>query len=374
MIISGREARAAPFGVLAGFGSGVQLKHANSNTRREADMHQDQSFLNLKPSGGTRRAHRAARAFGACLAAIALTGSALAGSASAATPPAVATGGAQAVSYQSATLTGTVNPNGSNTSYYFQFGLTKGYTSQTGIASAGAGAKTVTVRVVIAGLTPVTQYHYRLVAVDAAGVSRAGNDHTFKTTKIPLSLQILSSPNPVLFGGTVTVQGALAGTENANRKVVLEALAFPFTGTFAALPNINTQLTTATGGFTFTVPALGAATQFRVVTTTNPPIISPVATEAVAVRVTSHITKTKRHGFVRFFGTVTPAEDGAQIGILRITHGHGVLAGGTILKHHSTTSSSYSRMVRVHKGIYRVLARVVGLPVSSNYGTPLRIR
>ena len=47
------------------------------------------------------------------------------------------------MSYGSATLTGTVNPNASDTSYYFQYGLTKGYGGQTAITDAGAGTHQV---------------------------------------------------------------------------------------------------------------------------------------------------------------------------------------------------------------------------------------
>jgi hypothetical protein len=41
--------------------------------------------------------------------------------------PAVSSGPARHVSYGSASLNGTVNPNASNTSYYFQYGPTKAY-------------------------------------------------------------------------------------------------------------------------------------------------------------------------------------------------------------------------------------------------------
>jgi hypothetical protein len=307
-------------------------------------------------------------ALGACLALLAL-----AGPASAANPPTVTTGGAQSVGFGSATLTGTIDPNGSNTSYYFQYGQTKLYGSQTGIADAGAGTKAVTVKVPITGLAPLTDYHYRLVAVNGTGNPVNGGDRRLTTTKVPLSLAILSSPNPVTATGTVTVQGTLSGTNNANRQVVLQENVFPFAGPFVTVPAVNVELTTATGGFTFTVPGASATTQYRVVTTTSPPVISPITTESVAVQVTSRVARTKRRGFVRIFGTVTPAEDGAQIGVLRITHGHGVLAAGTVLHHHSTISSTYSKIVRVHRGVYRVLARIVNQPVISAYGTPLRI-
>ncbi|HEY4824002.1 MAG TPA: fibronectin type III domain-containing protein [Solirubrobacteraceae bacterium] len=282
----------------------------------------------------------------------------------------VNTNGAREVSYGSAVLTGSVNPNGSNTSYYFQYGLTKAYGSQTAIADAGAGTKAVSVRLPISGLQPITVYHYRLVAVNSAGAS-IGDDEKLLTTKVPLSLAILSSPNPVPFGGAVTVQGTLSGTGNANRAVVLQANAFPFTAGFQSIG--NTELTSSTGSFIFTVPSLSTSTQFRVFTPTSTPIISPVASENVAVRVSSHVARTKRRGFARIYGTVTPAVDGAQIGMLRIARGHGILAGGTVAKPKNASSSQFSRVVRVQKGAYRVLVKVAPGAVVSAYGTPLLI-
>ena len=292
------------------------------------------------------------------------------GVASAAAPKA-STGAAHNVTYAAATVSGTVNPGGGATSYYFQYGPTHAYGGQSAIGSAGAGDKGVSVAVGLAGLQPLTTYHYRLVAVNGAGTS-FGNDRTFQTTKVPLSLAIDISPQPVVFGMAVVVQGTLAGTNNGGRQVVLLGRPFPFTAPFQQIG--NPELTTATGGFSFTLLGATNTAQFQVVTTTKPAISSGVATENVAVRVSSHLSRTRRPGFARVFGTVSPAEDGAQIGILRITHGHGVLVGGTTLHHHSATSSSFSRVVRVHKGIYRVLARVVGAAQVSNYGQPLLVR
>ncbi len=285
--------------------------------------------------------------------------------------PKVNTTNAREVSFGSAVLTGTVNPNGSNTSYYFQYGLTRAYGGQSAIADAGSGTSNVSVRIPISGLQPITVYHYRLVAANSFGAT-VGDDERLLTTKVPLSLQILASPNPVLFGGTVTIQGTLSGTDNAERRVVLQAQLFPFTALYQNVG--NTELTSPTGGFSFTVPALTFTTNFRVVTTTNPPVVSPVAQESVAVAVSSHVARTRRRGFARIFGTVTPAEDGQQVGILRITHGHGVLVGGTVLKHLNAGSSRFSRVVPVHRGVYRVLARVLNAGQISNYGTPLLIR
>jgi hypothetical protein len=291
--------------------------------------------------------------------------------AGAAAQPTVSTGGVHEVGYATAVLTGTVNPNGKDASYYFQYGPTRAYGGQTAIADAGAGVHTVKVRLPVTGLQPLTVYHYRLVAVNGAGPS-IGSDATFLTTKVPLSLQILASPNPVLFGGPITVQGTLSGTGNGNRVIVLQASSFPFTTGFQNVG--NPLLTNASGGFSFPLLGMTVTTQFRVSTTTNPPVLSPVAVENVAVNISSHVASAGRAHFARIFGTVTPALDGMQVGILRITHGHGVLVGGTLLHHRNATSSKFSRVVRVSRGVFRVLVRVTNGAQVSNYGGPLLIR
>ena len=317
------------------------------------------------PPRGRRRPRLARAAILLALAALAAPSAAAALS-----KPGVSTGKARNVSYSSAVLTGTVTPNGSNTSYYFQYGPTKAYGSQSAIADAGSGTHAVNVRVAISGLQPITIYHYRLVAVNAAGAS-IGADHALLTTKVPLSIQILASPNPVLFGGTVVVQGTLSGTNNGGRTVVLQANAFPFTAGFQNVG--NPELTTASGSFSFPVLGMSVVSQFRVVTTTKPPVISPVALENVAVRVSSHVKHVGRHR-ARFSGTVTPAENGAHVGILRITHGRGALVrhGGTVLRPRNASSSRFSRTVNVRRGVYRVLVVVGGAQVF-NYGQPLVI-
>src|SRR5512146_2675670 len=95
--------------------------------------------------GDGPRVHTARRR-GLLAGAAAIAVLALPAAAQAAVAPKVNTTGAREVSYGSAVLTGSVNPNGSNTSYYFQYGLTRAYGSQTAIADAGSGTKAVTVR------------------------------------------------------------------------------------------------------------------------------------------------------------------------------------------------------------------------------------
>jgi hypothetical protein len=275
------------------------------------------------------------------------------------------------VSFATATLTGSVNPHGQDTTYFFQYGPTRAYGLQTALADAGAGASTVRVSLPISGLQPLTTYHFRLVAVNASGAN-TGGDHSFKTTKIPLSLAILVAPNPVLFGGSAVVQGTLSGTGNAAVAVALQANPFPYVQGFADVG--NAVLTNSNGSFSFPVSSLAQLTQFRVVTISGHPVISPVVLEYVQALVTSHVGHTARRHFARIFGTVSPAQDGAQVGIVRLVHGRGVLVGGTTLHHRNAASSSFSRVVPVRPGVYRVLVRIPAGPVLSNYGRPLVIR
>lgn len=108
----------------------------------------------------------------------------LAPAALAAGEPAVSTGNATAIAQTSATLNGTVNPEGQSTTYYFQYGTTAAYGSQTATAGAGAGTTSFKVTSPIGSLSPDTIYHYRLVATNASGTT-LGSDVSFRTPKPP---------------------------------------------------------------------------------------------------------------------------------------------------------------------------------------------
>ena len=84
-------------------------------------------------------------------------------------PAAVTTGAAEAVAHSSATLTGTVDPNGEAREYRFEFGTTASYGVQTVARTTGAGEEPQAVSAELAGLAPATTYHYRLVAGGSPG-------------------------------------------------------------------------------------------------------------------------------------------------------------------------------------------------------------
>lgn len=104
--------------------------------------------------------------------------------AAAAGPPTATTGSGSNMAQSSATVSGTVNPNGIDTHYYFQYGTTTAYGGTTPSTDAGAGTAPVTATANITGLKSSTTYHYRLVAVSSGGTTN-GADATFTTTTPP---------------------------------------------------------------------------------------------------------------------------------------------------------------------------------------------
>jgi hypothetical protein len=108
--------------------------------------------------------------------------------------PTAITGPAAAVSDQTATLSGTLNPKGAPTGYHFEYGTTTAYGSTTTTTSAGSGTSEVAAVATVGGLTPETTYHYRVVASNAAGVAHGG-DQTF-TTGVPAQPTPTSSTTP----------------------------------------------------------------------------------------------------------------------------------------------------------------------------------
>ncbi|MCL4442611.1 MAG: efflux RND transporter periplasmic adaptor subunit [Actinobacteria bacterium] len=85
--------------------------------------------------------------------------------------PTVNTGAATALMTTSTSLNGTVNPNGVSTSYYFEYGTSTSYGSNTNTVSVGSGKSNINVSSSVGGLSPATTYIYRLVASNSLGTS-----------------------------------------------------------------------------------------------------------------------------------------------------------------------------------------------------------
>jgi phosphodiesterase/alkaline phosphatase D-like protein len=102
------------------------------------------------------------------------------------TAPVVATGQATGVGADTATLGGSLNPQGADTTYWFQYGTTTYYSASVPApeADAGSGTGFQSVTQAVSGLAADTTYHFRLVTNNAGGTSY-GADQTFTTTSAP---------------------------------------------------------------------------------------------------------------------------------------------------------------------------------------------
>jgi hypothetical protein len=140
------------------------------------------------------------------------------GVAAAASSPTVATGGATKITHFAATLNATVNPNGNETGYVFQYGVTSAYGQSTNSHSAGGGTAPVKVADGISGLTPGTVYHYRVAALNRTG-GALGADHTFRTIGPPPALVATGAAVNVT-SSTATVTGSVTTNGAATEWVV----------------------------------------------------------------------------------------------------------------------------------------------------------
>ena len=111
-----------------------------------------------------------------------------------ASAPTAVTGTAADVTATSATLNGTVDPNGRPTTWFVEYGTSTSYGTRTQSRSAGSGTSQVNVAAGVSGLAPGRTYHYRLVATSDAGTSN-GADRTFAAGASPAA--VTGSPSAV---------------------------------------------------------------------------------------------------------------------------------------------------------------------------------
>jgi hypothetical protein len=125
--------------------------------------------------------------------------------------PGVLTGPSSIASATSEQLTGSVNPNGLDSTAWFDWGTSTTYGSNTALVPiSGTIPGAVGVTNLIGGLIPGTVYHYRVVATNGLGINR-GADSTF-TVPLPPSVTTLAAtavvPTSALLNGTVIPNNA----------------------------------------------------------------------------------------------------------------------------------------------------------------------
>ncbi len=124
--------------------------------------------------------------------------------------PTATTEAATGLTATEATLKGSVNPNGTATTYQFEYGETTSYGTKVPAspASAGSGTTAVAVSKAITGLKEGTAYHFRVVAVNE-GDTTYGEDKAFTTPKLP-------SVTTEAASGVKEIEATLKGSVNPN--------------------------------------------------------------------------------------------------------------------------------------------------------------
>jgi hypothetical protein len=223
--------------------------------------------------GYAARIDRSRRQLTAVLpAAIACLGLALAApSAMAHQRPAAQTGAPSAVDAVSATLAGTVAPNGSDTWYSFVYGVDR-YDAHTPPAPAGDGTAPVAVSAQITGLAPATTYHVRLVAFNHHGFAR-GDDVAFTTAApvlpapVPPAAPPAAPPSPATAGsGTAVAPPAFGQSVNVDVRSGKVTVKVPGAAGYVALSDLTSLpvgsiLDTRDGSVTLRSALPGGATQ-----------------------------------------------------------------------------------------------------------------
>ena len=262
--------------------------------------------------------------------------------------PGATTRPAANVTQTGARLQGTVDPNNEPTTWYFEYGTTTSYGSRTPDQGPLTGAAPQQVVFDIGDLAPGTTYHYRIVAVNPSG-NRTGRDREFTT---PASVSLTASPNPVVFGSSVNLAGALTGGTVAGVQVALEENLYPFTG-FA---EVATAITDINGRFTFVRNPLANAA-YRVTAANRAAARSPTILELVRSRVSMRVStsRPRRGRPVRFSGTVSPAHTGHTVYIQRLTsRGWRTAARARLVPTTDPLVVSYAAVLRrVRSGAYR---------------------
>ena len=126
--------------------------------------------------------------------------------------PTVSTLAASAVTLTTANINAAVNPNGQETTYYFEWGASTSYDRETSHKSAGSGSSSVNVYEGLTGLTPGTTYHYRITAVNPSGTVH-GQDKTFTTESVSVVVPVISTGDA---GNVTSTSARLTGTVNPN--------------------------------------------------------------------------------------------------------------------------------------------------------------
>jgi hypothetical protein len=192
--------------------------------------------------------------------------------------PDVSTEASTNVTATSATLNGTVNPEGQEvTACFFEYGEEDSYGKTAPCAeTVGSGTSPVPVHGDITGLDQLTTYHYRLVTKDAIGQTVAGADRTLTTAGPGVSNATLDET-----GTTYAVLSASVDPNNAPTTYHVDYGETPSYGASTAeSPSIGSDATQHTVTTTITGLKPGTTYHFQFVATNTDSTATSTDTEA----------------------------------------------------------------------------------------------
>ena len=119
--------------------------------------------------------------------------------------PSVTTGPVTVVGATTATVAGTVNPNGVSTNWFVEYGTTTSYGSKTSSTNVGSGTTSLSVSANLSGLLPGIVYHYRFVGSSSVGTGQ-GADGLLTTFAVP---QVVTGSASAVTAGSATLNGTV---------------------------------------------------------------------------------------------------------------------------------------------------------------------
>jgi hypothetical protein len=201
----------------------------------------------------------------------------------------------------SARLSAMVDPNGSATTWYVEWGTSQAFGNRTPDQALPAGTSPVPVSAALDGLPPHRRIYWRVVATNATGVKRSGRT-SFITARELTGVTLGVLPGVTTWSGTVAVSGRVQGSGVNGLTMALQQSSFPFA---AGFHQVATARTNGAGDFRFPPRAVFLATRFRAVPLIAPQLVSAEAAARVRSRVAIRRTHRTRRA-LRISGGVNP--------------------------------------------------------------------
>src|SRR2546425_2068511 len=127
------------------------------------------------------------------------------------------TGGATALTSNSATLNGTVNPGGRSVSAWFDWGTSTSMGNRTDVQMIPSGTAAVPVTFSLGNLQPHTMYYFRMDAYGSAGAAALGDIKTFTTSEAPAaaSLTVTTADATAITSSSAALNGKITAGGSA---------------------------------------------------------------------------------------------------------------------------------------------------------------